>query len=69
MGSTIKMLRLFSFIVIVLAVAVLPSSAESNAWDGTWKLNEAKSQLGGPTFTLTISPKGEFSVLRACYEL
>jgi hypothetical protein len=65
MGSRIKMLRLFSFILIVLAVAVLPSSAESNAWDGTWKLNEAKSRLGGPTFILTISPKGEFQMVTA----
>jgi len=65
MGSTIKTLRLFSFIAMVLGGAALPSSAESNAWDGTWRLNEAKSQLGGPTFILTISPKGEFQIVTA----
>jgi len=60
-----KNLRLFYVGALLLAATVLPSStvAESNAWDGTWKLNEAKSQLGGPTFTITVLPQGEFQIV------
>ena len=43
----------------------LEAKAESNAWDGKWRLNPGKSQLGGPTFTITISilPQGEFQIV------
>jgi hypothetical protein len=58
-------LRTFYFGALLLVTTVLPLAtvAESNAWDGTWRLNEAKSQLGGPTFTITILPKGEFQIV------
>lgn len=51
------MLRsLRSLVVVMFACAVaVPSSSASSPWDGTWKLNQEKSQLTGTTLTLTKS--------------
>jgi hypothetical protein len=49
MTPTLKSLRALGLVAILLAILIEPRSAESNAWDGTWKLNEMKSELGGPT--------------------
>jgi hypothetical protein len=67
MKPTLSALRLFSLVTILLATTVLQGLAESNAWDGTWRLNQARSQLSGPTFNMTISPKGEFRIVTASY--
>ena len=55
-------LCLFNAEMLPFIVSIFPimMTAESNARNGTWKLNEEKSQLGGPTFTIMILPKGEF---------
>jgi len=68
MKPILKSLRTFGIVAALLAVPVLPSSAESNAWDGTWKLNEMRSQLSGPAFTITILGKGEFQVVTSSYK-
>lgn len=68
MNPKIKKLCRFSLLPILLAVTALPVAAEANAWDGTWKLNEAKSQLSGPTFTIAILGKGEFQIVTRSYD-
>lgn len=49
---------------ILLITAAYSSSAlgQANAWDGTWRLNVAKSHLGGPTFTIAILPGQAFKI-------
>lgn len=44
----------------VILAALLARSAEPSAWNGTWKLNESKSNIPGPSFGLTILPTGEY---------
>ena len=39
-----------------LALAAVPCIAAGSSWDGTWKLNAAKSKFTGDTFS--IAPKG-----------
>ncbi len=58
-------LRLLCVAAILLTVTLVPidAVAESNAWNGSWKLNAGKSQLGGPTFTITILPQGEYQIV------
>jgi len=34
--------------------------ASPPVWNGTWKLNESRSNIRGPTFSLTILPTGEY---------
>src|SRR5215469_12223500 len=36
-----------------LALAALPCLAAGSSWDGTWKMNVAKSKFTGDTFTIT----------------
>ena len=43
-----------SFVVASGCVAAPPG------WNGTWKLNESKSSVPGPSFSITISPTGEY---------
>jgi len=38
---------------VVAACAALPCYAADSPWDGTWKLNEAKSKMTGETETIT----------------
>jgi len=50
-------------IVLLMAGASLSHAlGQANAWDGTWRLNAAKSRLGGPTFTIAILPRGGFKI-------
>jgi hypothetical protein len=67
MNFKITKLILSGFVPLLLSAAVLPCTAESNAWDGTWKLNKAKSQLNGVTLTITILSKGEFQIVTKSY--
>jgi hypothetical protein len=46
----------------LIAVTAASSSAQTNAWNGTWKLNVAKSQLNGPTFIIKVTGKAEFGI-------
>jgi hypothetical protein len=52
-------------LVALLANTTVYCQGEPNAWNGTWKLNHAKSELSGPTFIITISPEGEFQMTTA----
>jgi len=36
-------------------------------WNGTWKLNESKSSIAGPSFSMTISPTGEYHYNNGAY--
>ena len=50
------MRRALRYAVFVLGVAVPTFAAADSPWDGVWKVNEAKSNFTGRTFT--ISEKG-----------
>jgi len=50
---------LWTLVGLVVAAA-LACSAEKQPWNGTWKLNEAKSNIPGPSFSLTLLPTGEY---------
>ena len=45
-------------LALTLALASLPAFAADNPWAGTWKLDPAKSQFTGDTFTLTKTAAG-----------
>jgi hypothetical protein len=45
MNLKITKLILSGFVPLLLAAAVLPCTAESNAWDGTWKLNKSEVHI------------------------
>ena len=51
-------LRFNNVLAAVLLTAAPACLAASSPWDGTWKLNEAKSKLTGDTFTITAKPDG-----------
>ncbi|RXH56094.1 hypothetical protein [Granulicella sibirica] len=52
---------LCSLSVVILATAsASPCLAADSPWNGTWKLNEAKSKLTGNTFTYTAKPTGGY---------
>lgn len=44
--------------VAVLTMAALPCLAAGSSWDGTWKLDQAKSKLTGDTFTIESKGNG-----------
>ena len=50
-------------LVWVIATAILVAGAcrkTSPTWNGTWKLNEPRSSIPGPSVSITISPTGEY---------
>ena len=51
----------------VISVVALGCSHASPVWSGTWKLNVSKSTTSGPSFLITISPEGEYSVDNGTY--
>jgi hypothetical protein len=56
---------LFKFSIVVVIVTGASSDGafgQTNAWNGTWRLNQAKSRLGGPTFTIAVLPGGGFKI-------
>ena len=56
--------KLYWLNILLLASTLTASGrAEPNAWDGTWKLNVAKSHLSGPTFVIKSLGKNEFQIL------
>jgi hypothetical protein len=48
---------LFTTLILVVAVGCRKTSPD---WNGTWKLNESKSSIPGPSFSITILPTGEY---------
>jgi hypothetical protein len=53
--------------VCVIPMIVLGCHRASPVWDGTWKLNESKSSIPGPNFSITISPEGEYHLDNGTY--
>lgn len=51
----------------VILVVALGCSHASPVWNGTWKVNESKSTIPGPNFSITISPAGEYHVDNGTY--
>ncbi len=50
----------------MIAAVATPCFPQSNAWNGTWKLNAAKTHTG-PSFSLTITPQGEYQMISGSY--
>jgi hypothetical protein len=46
------------FLTLALACAIVPSALAASLWDGTWKLDRAKSHLTGDSFTLSKTANG-----------
>lgn len=56
-------LDVITFALLVLAGwanTASPCFAAPSAWNGTWKLNVSKSRIPGPSFTLALTPDGEY---------
>jgi hypothetical protein len=49
-------------LALALALAAVPCLAAGQSWDGTWKLNEAKSKFTGETMTLEDKGNGMIQV-------
>jgi hypothetical protein len=48
-------------LVSVISITVLGcSGVASPLWNGTWKLNQSKSSIPGPDFSIAILPVGEY---------
>ena len=43
---------------LVISSVAAPALAADSPWNGTWKLNEAKSNFTGNTFTYSMNPNG-----------
>jgi hypothetical protein len=54
-----KKLLYYACAAVLAMFAVSPCFAADSPWNGTWKLNEAKSRMTGNTITLTVSPDGK----------
>jgi hypothetical protein len=60
------------FVCAALALAAAPCLAAGSSWDGTWKLNQAKSRMTGETVTISKSgnmytaDSGSFKYSFAC---
>lgn len=46
---------------LLCAAAASPCLAADSPWNGTWKLNDAKSNFTGSTFSITMKDDGMFS--------
>jgi hypothetical protein len=53
--------------VALIWMAALGCSRALPVWNGTWKLNESKSSIAGPTFQITISLAGEYHYNNGTY--
>jgi hypothetical protein len=48
-------------------MVALGCSRASPVWNGTWKVNESKSSIPGPSLSITISTEGEYKVDNGTY--
>ena len=53
-----KLMRALGLATVVVPIAVATSVAQSPSFAGNWKLNFAKSQLGGTVYTISKTPSG-----------
>lgn len=49
-------------VAALVAASASVASATDASWNGTWKLNRAKSQMTGDTFTYSMNANGTFHV-------
>jgi hypothetical protein len=62
-GNGVMKCKVASLLFIcAIAVVVGGCSGAPSVWDGRWELNELKSDFIGPTFSIAISPAGEYRV-------
>jgi len=54
----IRLMRTFRIVAVVAPLAAATVVAQSPSFAGTWKLNLAKSQLGGMVYTFSRTPSG-----------
>jgi hypothetical protein len=47
-------------LVNVISMIALGCSGSPPIWSGTWKMDQSKSSIPGPNFSITISPTGEY---------
>jgi hypothetical protein len=52
----------FLLLICAIGVTLDGCSAAQSPWDGKWKLNELKSNFIGPTFSITVSPAGDYRI-------
>jgi hypothetical protein len=53
---------LYLLFVCAIVVVIEGCSGAQSPWDGKWKLNELKSNFVGPTFSIAISPAGDYRI-------
>jgi len=53
-----RMMRAFGIVAVVAPLAAATVVAQPRSFAGNWKLNLAKSQLGGMVYTLSRTPSG-----------
>jgi hypothetical protein len=51
-------MRTFGIVVVLAALVATTALSQSSRFAGTWKLNLAKSQLGGMLYSITRTPSG-----------
>jgi hypothetical protein len=53
-----RFMRALGFVAVVASTAATTAVAQSPGFAGTWKLNLAKSKLGGVVYSITKTPSG-----------
>lgn len=53
-----RLMRAFRLVAVALPMAAATSVAQSPGFAGSWKLNLAKSQLGGMVYSISKTPSG-----------
>lgn len=53
-----RLMRAFGIVVVLAALVATTAVSQSSRFAGTWKLNLAKSQLGGMVYTISRTPSG-----------
>ena len=46
--------------ICMIALGCFSPPGSAPIWNGTWKINESKSNIPGPSFSLTLLPTGEY---------
>lgn len=54
-------------VAALLVASTSPALASDAAWNGTWKLDRAKSQMTGDTFTYSMNANGTFRVTNGTF--
>ena len=53
-----RLMRAFGIVVVLTALVATTAVSQSSRFAGTWKLNLAKSQLGGMIYSISRTPSG-----------